>query len=81
MHFAFEILRKTEMVAFTASQNKPSLAVMHRLGRDYVQDFDHPALQQDHPLRKYLLYKITREAFQENRGEYGLNQSVRIVPG
>jgi RimJ/RimL family protein N-acetyltransferase len=81
LHFAFEILKKTEMVAFTASQNKPSLAVMHRLGMDYVQDFDHPALQQDHPLRKHLLYKITREAFQENHGEYGLNQSVRIEPG
>lgn len=54
---------------------------MHRLGMDYVQDFDHPALQQDHPLRKHLLYKITREAFQENHGEYGLNQSVRIVQG
>lgn len=49
-----------EIVAFTAVQNTPSRAVMERLGmtRDPAGDFDHPLLEDGHPLRRHVLYRV-----------------------
>jgi RimJ/RimL family protein N-acetyltransferase len=45
--------------------NEPSRKVMHRLGmtHDPAEDFDHPAVPDHHPLRRHVLYRISRQAF------------------
>jgi RimJ/RimL family protein N-acetyltransferase len=48
-----------EIVAFTTTRNTRSQAVMERVGmvRDPSGDFDHPALPEDSPLRRHVLYR------------------------
>ena len=50
-------------MSFTAVANAPSRAVMTRIGlrADPSRDFDHPALEMGHPLRRHVLHAITRE--------------------
>ena len=52
-----------EIVALAAIGNRPSHAVMERLGmqRNPADDFDHPRLEAGHPLRPHLLYRIKRQ--------------------
>ncbi len=59
----FDRLALKEIVAFTAQSNLPSEKVMQAIGmhHDPAHDFDHPKLAVDHPLRRHLLYRITRE--------------------
>ncbi len=62
----FEVLGLKEIVSFTALLNQPSRAVMERLGmRDHGEDFDHPALAADSPLRRHCLYRLSRDAWAE----------------
>ncbi|MBS1168911.1 MAG: acetyltransferase family protein [Proteobacteria bacterium] len=62
----FDVLELAEIVAFTAVDNLPSQAVMGSLGmtRDPADDFLHPLLPEDHPLRPHVLYRLKRENFQ-----------------
>lgn len=55
----------TEIVAYTAERNEPSRRVMEKLGMAYdpAADFDHPAVPDHHPLRRHVLYRISRQAF------------------
>ncbi len=50
------------IVAFTADSNLRSQAVMVRIGmiRRPDLDFDHPALAEDHPLRRHVVYVAER---------------------
>lgn len=52
----------SEIVSFTTVSNVRSRAVMSRLGmtHDRAEDFDHPALPFDHPLRPHVLYRLRR---------------------
>lgn len=58
----FDELGLTEIVAFTAVANSRSRAVMERLGmvRDAAEDFDHPAVDVGHPVRRHVLYRTVR---------------------
>ena len=58
LRFAFEKLRLEEIVSFTVPLNKRSIGVMERIGmtRNADDDFDHPKLPSDHPLRRHVLY-------------------------
>ncbi len=60
MDFAFERLRLPEVVAFTTPPNRRSWGLMERLGmrRDPAEDFDHPLLAADHPMRRHILYRV-----------------------
>lgn len=60
--FAFGALGLRELVSFTVPANTLSLAVMRRLGMrlDDPRGFEHPALPPGHPLRRHLLYRLTR---------------------
>lgn len=62
LHYGFKTLKLPEIVAFTASQNQRSMAVMERIGmqRNVDDDFDHPKLPEGHPLRKHALYRISK---------------------
>jgi ribosomal-protein-alanine N-acetyltransferase len=59
---AFEDLGLDELVSFTAVPNVRSQAVMRRIGmtHDPVDDFDHPLLAEDSPLRRHVLYRLRR---------------------
>lgn len=57
----FERLGLDEIVSFTAVVNRPSRAVMERIGlRDSGEDFDHPALPRGHVLERHCLYRGRR---------------------
>jgi RimJ/RimL family protein N-acetyltransferase len=60
--FGFRRLALAEIVSFTAEGNQPSRRVMERLGmtRSPSDDFAHPLLPEGHPLRKHVLYRLTR---------------------
>lgn len=57
---AFTALQLPEVVAFTTRTNQRSQAVMQRIGMRYAEgeDFMHPALPSDHPLRHHVLYRL-----------------------
>lgn len=59
----FDRLALQEVVSFTAKDNLPSEKVMQAIGmhHDSADDFEHPKLAADHPLRHHVLYRITRE--------------------
>ncbi len=61
LRVAFERLNLDEVVSFTSLINRPSRAVMERIGMANTgEDFDHPALPEGSELRRHCLYKITR---------------------
>ena len=59
---AWDVVGLDEVVSFTTAGNLRSRAVMRRLGmrHDPADDFDHPRLPPDHPLRPHVLYRIAR---------------------
>jgi RimJ/RimL family protein N-acetyltransferase len=58
--YGFKTLALSEVVSFTAATNHRSRAVMERLGmrRDPAEDFDHPSLAENDPLRRHVLYRL-----------------------
>lgn len=65
--FAFDRMHWDEVVAMTSILNLRSQRVMQRLGmrRDLNDDFDHPAVEAGHPLRRHMLYRIRSEEHRE----------------
>lgn len=59
LDFAFQRLEINEVIAITATTNRPSEQVMQRLGMCYVKNFIHPKLDPHHPLTEHLLYRIS----------------------
>lgn len=60
---AFGKLGLKEVVAFTVHDNMRTIDLMERLGmkRDPEGDFDYPGLRRDHPLGRFVLYRIRRK--------------------
>jgi RimJ/RimL family protein N-acetyltransferase len=69
LHFGFAMKtpRLKEVVAFTVPGNAPSRRVMEKLGmrRDPDDDFEHPRVPPGHPLRRHVLYRISRQTWEE----------------
>lgn len=63
LQHGFEKVGLEEIVSFTTPKNLRSIALMERLGmrRDPEEDFEHPALPEDDPLRPHVLYRLRRE--------------------
>jgi RimJ/RimL family protein N-acetyltransferase len=63
----FEIFRLEEIVSFTVPANLPSRRVMEKIGmlHDEADDFDHPSFPDGHPLKRHVLYRISRSANQK----------------
>lgn len=60
--FAFEVLGLKEIVSFTSLENKRSQAVMHRINMvNTGHNFEHPSIPAGNPLKEHVLYKITKE--------------------
>jgi RimJ/RimL family protein N-acetyltransferase len=57
--FAFEHLKFPELVSFTAGTNSRSRRLMERLGfiRTANEDFLHPLIREDSPVRLHVLYR------------------------
>ena len=67
LRVAFATLRLEEVVSFTSLVNKPSRAVMERIGMiNAGEDFDHPALPEGSDLRRHCLYRSTPERWRRN---------------
>ena len=66
---AFAQVQLAELLAFTVPANLPSQALMQRLGmqRNPHDDFDHPLLPEGHPLRRHLLYRLSRDNWLEQQ--------------
>lgn len=64
IQFAFTQLKLKELVAFTAVPNKPSEAVMKKLGmiKD-SESFNHPALPNGHWLQEHVLYRLQNPTY------------------
>lgn len=60
--YAFATLGLSELVSFTAATNVRSRRVMKRLGmtHDSREDFDHPFVDAESPLRHHVLYRLLR---------------------
>ncbi len=65
LQFGFDQVRLTEIVAYANIRNGRSRQVMAKLGmsHDSAEDFDHPRLPEGDPLRRQVLYRLTREAW------------------
>ncbi|WP_329262113.1 GNAT family N-acetyltransferase [Actinoallomurus sp. NBC_01490] len=61
--FAFDDVELAEVVSFTSHTNLRSQMVMKRIGmtNDPADNFDHPLLDEDHPLRPHVLWRMTAE--------------------
>lgn len=61
LQVGFERLRLQEIVSFTSTTNRRSMAVMDRLGMKHLgETFDHPAIPLGNPLRPHVLYRLSK---------------------
>ena len=56
----FERLGLDEIVSFTVPGNIRSRRVMEKLGMRHTEDFEHPRIEAGHPLRRHVLYRLSR---------------------
>lgn len=68
--YAFDDLGLDEVVSFTAQTNVRSQMVMKRIGmvNDPADDFDHPVLEEGHPLRRHVLWRMSAERWRVSAG-------------
>ena len=66
--FGFETIGLDEIVSLTVPANTRSRAVMQRLGMSCTpaDDFDHPLVPPGHPLRRHVLYRLSKEAWRSS---------------
>tara|TARA_R110002124_G_scaffold47149_1_gene140657 strand:- start:7679 stop:8245 length:567 start_codon:yes stop_codon:yes gene_type:complete len=60
LKFAFSELGLKEVVSFTPMLNKPSERVMQKIGMIKISEFDHPSIEDLHPLKRHCLYISTK---------------------
>ncbi|MEV4168993.1 GNAT family N-acetyltransferase [Nonomuraea sp. NPDC049709] len=60
--YGFEEAGLDEIISMTAVGNTRSRAVMERLGmtHDAAEDFDHPWVARDSPIRRHVVYRLKR---------------------
>jgi RimJ/RimL family protein N-acetyltransferase len=70
LRFGFERVGLEEIVSFTVPANLKSRRVMEKLAmrRDPADDFEHPALDEGHPLRRHVLYRMSRADWKRSAG-------------
>ncbi|MBL8513813.1 MAG: GNAT family N-acetyltransferase [Betaproteobacteria bacterium] len=69
LYFAFEHLRLPQVIALSVVTNKPSHAVMERVGmtRWHGVEFDHPRVPADWHLKRHIVHLITRKTWAARR--------------
>ena len=80
LDYAFTTIRLAEVVSFTTTANRRSIAVMERLAmtHDPAEDFNHPQVAGSNPLSRHVLYRISAERW---RGAGGRAARRRLSPG
>jgi 3-dehydroquinate dehydratase/shikimate dehydrogenase len=60
IQYTFETLALEEIVSFTSVKNERSRGLMEKLGmkHDPQDDFEHPKVSENHPLRPHVLYRL-----------------------
>jgi len=68
LHYAFTKLKLDEIVSFTVVANAKSRRVMEKISLKYnkADDFDHPEIDQDSPLLRHVLYRLSRDEYLQN---------------
>lgn len=68
LQYGFETLQLKEIVSFAPIVNLPSQRVMQEIGmhRSLADDFDHPKLPADCPVRLHALYRISRSEWEKS---------------
>ncbi|MGJ4925697.1 GNAT family N-acetyltransferase [Bradyrhizobium sp. HKCCYLS2038] len=66
--FGFDKFGLDKFIAYAAPANLASQNVMRKLGmiRDAASDFDHPRIEPDSPLRRQVVYRLARAAWEDN---------------
>jgi RimJ/RimL family protein N-acetyltransferase len=69
LDYGFKKCDLKEIVSFTVPANFRSLKVMKKLGlkSDAKDDFDHPKLDDSSPLKRHVLYRLTRDDYLQTR--------------
>lgn len=65
LDYAFCVLDLPEIVSFTVVNNNKSRRVMEKIGlhHDSNDDFDHPKLTDESPLKRHVLYRLTKKKY------------------
>ena len=63
LRYCFEDIGINEIFSFTASANPPSIAVMKRIGLNYIKNFGHPKLDPEDALYNHVLYSLTKKEY------------------
>ena len=63
----FDRVGLKEIVSFTVPGNVRSRRVMEKLGMRYAEDFEHPLIDPQHPLRRHVLYRLPRAEWSSTR--------------
>ncbi len=68
LRYAFTELNLIEIISFTVKANTKSRRVMEKIGLHHsvADDFDHPKLDENSPLRRHALYRLTRDNYLRN---------------
>ena len=77
MRYGFECLELREIVAYTLPANKRSRRVIEKIGLVFSEEFDHPLIAEGHPMRRQVLYRISRSAWEA--GPSDKQESMRVV--
>lgn len=66
----FERVKLLEIVSFTATPNVNSMRVMQKIGMRHSasEDFDHPRVADDSPLKRHVLYRLTKDEWKRGVG-------------
>jgi RimJ/RimL family protein N-acetyltransferase len=77
LHYALAKLKLNEIISFTVPANIRSRHVMEKIGLHHIEadDFDHPKIEKNSPLKRHVLYRLMRNDYQNNhnliRGIHG----------
>ena len=68
LRHAFTELNLDGVVSFTAVNNLASRRVMEKIGLKHnsKDDFDHPKLVEDCPLKRHVLYRLSKKDWMKN---------------
>lgn len=62
LEYGFSALAFQDVYSFTSVLNKRSEHIMKKIGLKKISEFDHPKLENDHPLSRHVLYSITNNS-------------------
>ena len=66
LHQAFTEYHLENVFSFTSIINKPSIAVMKRIGLRLNREFNHPNIQAEHELCKHVLYSLSKAEYAQH---------------